>query len=219
MKEQFLSEKHGRGKRVTRNHILKASTQKWHISLHHFISQSKWCSQAWCPHGKVATFHRVLRNSNTIYYSLCALSRNCYKHLCLCNKFIHPPPGRKHKNRHQFSCSVVSNSLQPHGLQHARLPCPSPTPWACWNLRPSSLGDAMQPSHPLSSPSCLQSFPVSRSFPMSWLFASGGWSIGASVSVLPMSTQGWFPIGLTGLIFLLSKGLSRVFSLTTIWKR
>ena len=77
----------------------------------------------------------MLRNSNTIYYSLCALSRNCYKHLCLCNKLIHPTSGRKHKNKHQFSCSVVSNSLQPHGLQHARLPCPSPTPWTCYFRR------------------------------------------------------------------------------------
>ena len=82
--------------------------------------------------------------------------------------------------------------------------------------------DAMQPSHPLSPPfsSCLQSFPASGSFPLSQLFASGGQSIGvsASVSVLPMNIQGWFPLGWTGLIFLQSKGLSRVFPNTTVWK-
>ena len=66
--------------------------------------------------------------------------------------------------------------------------------------------------------SCLQSFPASGSFPMSWLFTSGGQSIGASASVLPMNIQGWFPLGLTGLISLLSKGCSRVFSNTTVWK-
>ena len=83
------------------------------------------------------------------------------------------------------------------------------------------VGDAIQPSHPLLSvtfSSCLQYFPASGSFPMSQLFTSGGQSIGASASVLPMSIQGWFPLGLTGLISLQSKGLSRVFSNTTVWK-
>ena len=95
-----------------------------------------------------------------------------------------------------FSCSIVSDSLRLHGLQHARLPCPSPTPRACSNSCPSS-----QWCHPtfLSSvilfSSCLQSFPASGSFPMSWLFTSGGQSIGASASasVLPLTIQGWFP--------------------------
>ena len=117
----------------------------------------------------------------------------------------------------EFSHSVVSDSLWPHGLQHARLPCPSPTPGAYSNSSPSSLW-----CHPtiLSSvipfSSCLQSFPASRSFPMSQLFASGGQSIGvsASASVLPMNIQGWFPLGWTGRISLQSKGLSRVFSNT-----
>ena len=121
----------------------------------------------------------------------------------------------------QFSCSVVSNSLWPHGLQHARLPCPSTTPGACSNLCPLS-----QWCHPTISSSvvpfssCLQSFSASRSFPMSQFFASGGQSIGvsASASVLPMNIQDWFPLGLTSLISSQSKGLSRVFSNTTIQK-
>ena len=120
-----------------------------------------------------------------------------------------------------LSHSAVSDSLQLHGLQHPRLPCSSPSPGVCSNSGPSS-----QRCHPtiLSSvipfSSCLQSFPASGSFPMSWLFASGGQSIGASTSasVLPMNIQGWFPLGLTGLISLQTKGLSRVFSNTTIQK-
>jgi len=115
----------------------------------------------------------------------------------------------------------MSDSLQPHGLQHARLPCPSPTPGACSNSCPLT-----QWCHPtiLSSvvpfSSYLQSFPASRSFLISQLFTSGGQSIepSASASVLPISIQDWFPLGLTGLISLQSKGLSRVFSDTTIQK-
>ena len=119
----------------------------------------------------------------------------------------------------QFSLSVKSYSLQPHGLQHARPPCPSPTPGACSNSCASS-----QWCHPTVSSSvipfssCLQSFPASGSSPMSRLFASGDQSIGASESVLPINIQGWFSLGLTGLIFLLSKGLLRIFSSTTVWK-
>ena len=121
----------------------------------------------------------------------------------------------------QFSCSVVSYSLWPYGLQFSRLPCPSPTSGACSNSCPSSRW-----CHPaiLSSvvpfSSRLQSFPASGSFQMSQFFASGGQSIGApaSASVLPMNIQGWFPLGLTGLLFLQSKGLSRVFSNTTVQK-
>ena len=112
----------------------------------------------------------------------------------------------------QFSCSVVSDSLWPHGLQHTRLPCPSPTPRACSNSCP-----LRQWCHPTISSSvvpfssCLQSFPASRFFPMSQFFTSGGQSIGASASVLPVNIQDWLPLGLTGLISLQSKGLSRVF--------
>ena len=91
----------------------------------------------------------------------------------------------------QLSRSVVSDSLQPHGLQHATPPCPSPTPGVA-QTHVHSVGDAIQPSHPLSSPSpALSLFPASGSFQMSQLFASGGQSIGvsASASVLPMNSQ------------------------------
>ena len=121
----------------------------------------------------------------------------------------------------QLSCSVVSDSLQPHGLQHARLRCPSPTPGACSDSRPLSWW-----CHPIISSSvitfssCLQLFPALGSFPMSQFFASAGQSIGvsASASVLPMNIQDWFPLGWTGLISLQSKGFSRVFSSTTVQK-
>ena len=109
----------------------------------------------------------------------------------------------------------MSDSLWPHGLQHARLPCPSPIPRPCSNSCPSS-----QWCHPTTSSSvvpfssCLQLYPASGSFLMSQPFTSCGQSIGASasVSVFPMSIQDWFPLGLSGLISLLSKGLSRVLS-------
>ena len=118
-----------------------------------------------------------------------------------------------------FSRSVVSNSLWPHRLQHARLPCPSPSPRVCSNSCPLS-----QWCHPTISSSvtpfssCLQSFPASGSFPVIWLFASGGYSIGASASVLviPVNIQGWFHLRLTRLISLLSKGLSGVLSGTKV---
>ena len=122
-----------------------------------------------------------------------------------------------------FSHSVVSNSLRPHELQHARLPCPSPSPRAWSSSNSNSL---KQWCHPIILSSMVpfsswpQSFPASGSFPLRWLFASGGQSIGAKVSVLvlPMNIQGWFPLGLNGFISLWSKGLSRVFSRTTVWK-
>ena len=121
----------------------------------------------------------------------------------------------------QFSCSVVSDSLRPHGLQQARLPCPSPTPgaysnsyplnWCCYPTISSSVV-------PFSSR--LQSFPATGSFQMSQLFTSGGQSIGvsASTSVLPMNIQDWSPLGWTGWISLQSKKLSRIFSNTTVQK-
>ena len=120
-----------------------------------------------------------------------------------------------------FSHWVVSNSLWPHGLQHARLPCPLPSSRACSNL--CALSWWCHPnisSFVVPFSSCLQSFLVSASFPMSWLFTSSGQSIeaSASVSVFPMNIQGWFPLGLTGLISLLSEGLSRVFFGTTVQK-
>ena len=121
----------------------------------------------------------------------------------------------------QFSHSVMSHSLHPHGLQRARPPWPSPTPGVYSDSCPLS-----QWCHPtiLSSvipfSSCLASFPASGSFQMSQPFASGGQSIGVSVStsVLPMNTQNWSPLGWTGWISLQSKGLSRVFSNTTVQK-
>ena len=123
----------------------------------------------------------------------------------------------------QFSCSVVSNSLWPHWLQHAKLRCPSSTPSL---LKLMSIDDIHQWCHPtnLSSvvpfSSCLQSFLASGYFLMSQFFASGGQSIGASASasVLPMNAQDWFSLELTGWISLQSKGLSRVFSSTTVQK-
>ena len=121
----------------------------------------------------------------------------------------------------QFSHSVVSDSLQPDGLQHSSPPCPTPTPgdypnscplsWWCHSTISSSVISFS--SHP-------QSFPASGSFQISQLFASGGQSIGvsASTSILPMNTQDWSPLGWTGWISLQSMGLSRVFSNTTIQK-
>ena len=120
-----------------------------------------------------------------------------------------------------FNHSVMSDSLWPHRLQHARPPCPSPAPGACLN---SCLLN--QWCHPTISSSVvpffsfLQSFPASGSFPIGQLFTSGGQSIGlsASASVFPVNIQDWFPLGWNGWISLLSKGLSRVFSNTTIQK-
>ena len=121
----------------------------------------------------------------------------------------------------QFSCSVVSNSLQPHESQHTRLPCPSSSPGVHPDSCPSS-----QWCHPgISSSiipfsSCPQSLPASESFPMSQLFAWGSQSTGVSdlASFLPKNTQDWTPLEWTGWISLQSKGLSRVFSNTTVQK-
>ena len=119
-----------------------------------------------------------------------------------------------------FSCSVMSDSLQPNGLQHTRLPCPSLSPRVCSNSCPSSWWCHPTISSSVNPFSCLPSFPASGSFLMSRFFASGSQILGASASasVLPMNIQGWFPLGLTGLISLLSKGLEKVFSSTTVWK-
>ena len=121
-------------------------------------------------------------------------------------------PGSSSKDAHNnlrplFSCSVTSDSLWPHGLQLARFPCSSPSPGACSNSCPLSRW-----RHPTISSSvvpfsfCLLSFPASGSFLMSQLFTSGGQSIGASPSVLPMNSQDWFPLGWTGWISLQSQG-------------
>ena len=137
---------------------------------------------------------------------------------------IHASIHSFHQNRWiidsvQFSHSLVSHCLQPHEPQHARPPCPSPTARVYPNPCPAS-----QWCHPTISSSvtpfssCPQPFPASGSFQMSQLFTSGGQSIGvsASISVLPMNTQDWSPLGWTGWISLQSKGLSRVFSNTTV---
>ena len=147
-------------------------------------------------------------------------SGSLHKHL----SFLHQGADRRTKQKHsptetktqatlqkvqfssvQFSCSVVSDSLQPHELQHARLPCPSSTPGAFLKSCPSSWWCYLTISSsvvPFSS--FLQSFPASESFPVSQFFSSGGQSIGvsASASVLPINIQDWFPLGLAGLIFL-----------------
>ena len=120
----------------------------------------------------------------------------------------------------QFSHSVVSNTLRPHESQHARPPCPSPIPRIYSNSCPLSrwCHPAISSSAPFSS--CPQSLPASGSFPVSQIFTSGGQNIGvsASASVLPRNTQDWSPLGWTGWISLQSKGLSRVFSSTTVQK-
>ena len=139
---------------------------------------------------------------------------SCYK---IRNRFVKP----MYKHSVQFSHSVVSDSLRPHELQQARPPCPSPTPGVHPNPCPSSWW-----RHPTISSSvipfssCPQSFPASGSFQMSQLFAWGGHSIGVSAltSVLPMNTQDWSPSRWTGQISLQSKGISRVFSNTTVQK-
>ena len=118
-----------------------------------------------------------------------------------------------------LSPHVVSVSLQPHGTQHAKLSCSSPSPRVCPSSCPLNRW-----CHPTISSSvtlfffCLQSFPELGSFSMSWLFLSVGQSIVASAFILPMGIHGWFPLRLTSLISLLSKGLWKVFSSTTTWK-
>ena len=142
---------------------------------------------------------------------------------CIAGRFFTTEPLRKPTTDGSvhFSRSVTFDSSQAHGPQHARPPCPSPTPGVHTNSSPLS-----QWCHPTISSSvvpfssCLQSFPASGSFQMSQLFTSGRQSTGvsASTSVLPMNTQDWSPLGWTGWISLQSKGLSRVFSNTTVQK-
>ena len=115
----------------------------------------------------------------------------------------------------------MPDCLQPQGLQHARLPCPPLSPGVCSNSCPLSLWCHLTILSSVATFSfCLQALPASESFPMSWPFSSGSQSIGASASAsaLPKNILGWFPLGLTGLISLQFKGLSRIFSSTKIWK-
>ena len=140
-------------------------------------------------------------------------SFHTHLHVCMCVLYIYISD--------QISSSVVSDSLQPHELQHTRPPCPSPTPEIHSDSRPSS-----QWYHPAISSSvipfssCPQSLPASESFPMNQLFAWGGQSTGVSAlaSFLPKKSQGWSPSEWTRWISLQSKGLSRVFSNTTVQK-
>ena len=151
----------------------------------------------------------VKKASNKRLHPLCTHFYN----LCKMMKLL-----RWRKDSFQFSCSVRSNSLWTHGPQHAKPPCPSPTPGVYSNS--CSLSRWCHPT--ISSSvipfSCPQSFPASRSFQMSQFFASGGQSNGvsASASVFSMSIQGWFPLGFTGLIILISNWPSRIFSSTRI---
>ena len=140
-------------------------------------------------------------------------SGDCLIFYCLCNSFWVTA------KLLLFSRSGVSDSLQPHGLQHARLPCLSLSPRACSNSCPfSQWCHSTILSYVIPFSSCLRFFPASRCFLMSWLFASGGQSIGASISasVLLMNIQYWFLLGLTDFISLPSKRFSRVFSNTTV---
>ena len=147
--------------------------------------------------------------------------KSLYRYLFLKLLPLHTPVSSVQFSSVQFSRPVVSNSLRPHESQHARSPCPSPTPGVHSNSRPSS-----RRCHPATSSSvvpfssCPQSLPASGSFPMSQLFTWGGQSIGVSAlaSVLPKNIQDWCPLEWTGWISLQSKGLSRVFSNTTVQK-
>ena len=135
--------------------------------------------------------------------------------------FTTEPPMNPNCSISQFSYSVLSNCLWPHGLQHTRLPCPPLSPGVGSHSCPLSRWCHPTISSSVASfSSSLQSFPASGSFPMSQFFTLGGQSIGASASasVLPMNIQDWFPLGLTGLISFQSKELSRVFSNTTVQK-
>ena len=157
--------------------------------------------------------------SNSKEYPKIPLYFNLYTSLLSLVKLRY---GLPYKVTVQFSSVTQScsfNSLRPHGLQHARLPCPSPTPGACSNS--CLLSQWCHPtiaSSVVPFSSCPQSFPASESFPKSQFFVSGGQSIGvsASASVLPVNIQDWSPLGWTDLISLQSKGLPRVFSNTTV---
>ena len=151
-----------------------------------------------------------------------------HTHQCCCYQLFHniqsvasriqKGSSRVRESSAQFSRSVVSDSLRPHELQHARPPCPSPTPGVYSNSCPSSRWcHPANSSSVIPSSSCPQSLPASGSFPMSQLFGQST-GVSASASVLPMNTQDWSPLGWAGWISLQSKGLSRVFCNTTVQK-
>ena len=171
----------------------------------------------WSARGHIYAWEQVVEKcsfSTTTFLPFCSFKSNDLK--CI----LKPSQGANTVSV-QFSRSVLSDSLWPHGLQHTRLPCASPTPRACSNSCPSNRWwHPTISSSVISFSSCLQSFSASGSFPMSQFFASGGQSIGASApaSGLSMNIQDWFPLRLTGWISLQSKGLSRVFFNTTVQK-
>ena len=208
--------------------LLKPTIQKINLQLAHCFAPTLQCFafcplekncilEGLCPHNHHTKWHFNLPSpqhpdkswqywliSSSVFFSLFIFMITC----CL-------------PSFSQFSRSIMSDSLRPHGLQHARLPCPSPTARAYSNSRAS-----IRWCHPIISSSVipfsshLQSFPASGSSPVSQFFMSGGQSIGisASASVLPMNIQDWSPLGWTGWISLQSKRLSRIFSNTTVQK-
>ena len=191
------------------------------------ISDTQNCNPAWAPGlAHLAGWCSMKGGFSTITLRVRAESGDCpHPHFPACLSGLLPLKDREISllaaGSVQFSHSVVSDSLRPHELQHARPPCPSPTPGVYPNSCPLS-----QWCHPTISSSvvpfssCIQPFPASWSFQMNQFFTSGGKSIGvsASISVLRMNTQDWSPSEWTGWISLQSKGLSRVFSNTTVQK-
>ena len=164
------------------------------------IKEKEWCQWRIIQHLSVSEFGKGYLQSVLLDFPLCFIG---------------------HELLLLFSCSIMSDSLWLHGLQHTRLACLSLTPGACSNSCPlSQWCHSTISSSVIPFSSCLQSFPASGSFPMSQFFTSDGQTIGASTSasVLPMNIQNWFSLVLTGLISLQSKGLSRVPSNTTVQK-
>ena len=215
---------------ISHSYLLELKTMKMKTTTT-TTTTVPWCSFAWKPHGllkQVPTSQAAMRGWGLPPHSVPASSLpghwmfafslcHGFAHVC----FIWNVHLFSQFNSVQFSRSVVSDSLWPHELQHARPPCPSPTPGVHSDSCPSS-----QWCHPAISSSvvpfssCPQSLPVSESFPISQLFTWGGQSTGVSAlaSFLPKKSQGWSPSERTGWISLQSKGLSRVFSKTTVQK-
>ena len=204
--------------------ILGENSKPWPLRLYHIV-QPQHSVQGGCPHIVISTLHSPVSRFGFIYNLLPQYSCNCFqswvKKKEARTQISHTGVSFYHFSSVQFSRSVVSDSLWPHDSQHARPPCPSPTPGVRSNSCPSSRWCyAAISSSVVPFSSCPQSLPASGSFPMSQLFPWGGQSIGilALASVLPTNNQGWSPSEWTGWISLQSKGLSRVFSNTTVQK-
>ena len=214
------------------NPVINSPCRCEHITFKHHPSKcSKWVARLlmWLQRDNTTTSFiaaiTILRFGGRLYFSfdvdILVLSysvANCNPvTIYWCDNYYN----LKNMDSVQFSCSIMSDSLRPHESQHARPPCPSQTPGVYSNSCPlSRLCHTAISSSVVPFSSRPQSFPASGSFPTSQLFASGGQSIGvsASASVLPMNTQDWYPSGWTGWISLQSKGLSRIFSNTTVQK-